>query len=612
MYCIFSSFSRKARTALLLVFLLCSLSLLAQQRWLPEHPRLLFTGAETAKVKNLIQTDTLAARLAEYLKHEADSLVTAPQLPNKLDKYGALLWTSRAYVYRLGTLSLAYRIYGDRKYLDAANASLVWVCSFPDWHPSHYLDTAEMTAAVAIAYDWLHADLPYDTKQLVMASIYKNALYRVLREYEKGGSGSWAKRNTNWNVVCNTGMVLGALALAEDYPQETETILDNAAKYIPNCLKLFAPDGVCYEGPAYWGYTNRYLAMYLKAVIDNGGDRGNIAQLPGISRTALYQIRTLTPSGHPFYFGDAGIGHESFGGPAMFLYGKLFNQPEVSAWNRLEVARSLREGRLFDQMFFLSLPWYDDAAATAKDVIPAMETYHNDINDIVIFNGRRSKKGSIYLEAKGGKPNQAHQQMDCGTFIVETDGVLWTEDLGAEDYDVPGFWDGKVGGKRWTYFRNNNFSHNVIHIDRSLQNANGHAVLCEERPDAKQPYAKIDLSQVYSEKAKRAFRKFTLIDDCTMEVEDDVTLLDAKSTVTWQVVTKAQVQVSGRNIHLTRNGKHFYMQISAPAGVDIKTTPAKTSFSGEKPIEGYTIIEATCPFKGTDGKIKVRMSSKKR
>ena len=175
-------------------------------------------------------------------------------------------------------------------------------------------------------------------------------------------------------------------------------------RYIPNCLKLFAPDGVCYEGPAYWGYTNRFLAMYLKAVIDNGGDRGHIARLPGISRTALYQIRTLTPSGHPFYFGDAGIGHESFGGPAMFLYGKLFQQPEVSAWNRLEVARSLREGRLFDQVFFLSLPWYDDAAATAKDVIPAMETYHNDINDIVIFNGRRSKKGSIYLEAKGGKP----------------------------------------------------------------------------------------------------------------------------------------------------------------------------------------------------------------
>ena len=72
------------------------------------------------------------------------------------------------------------------------------------------------------------------------------------------------------------------------------------------------------RGPAYWGYTNRYLSMYLKAVTDNGGDKGGIAQLPGINRTALYQIRTLTPSGHPFYFGNAGIGHESFGGPAYF------------------------------------------------------------------------------------------------------------------------------------------------------------------------------------------------------------------------------------------------------------------------------------------------------
>lgn len=127
--------------------------------------------------------------------------------------------------------------------------------------------------------NWLFAELPHSTKQLVKASIYKNAIYRVLREYEKGGPGSWAKRETNWNVVCNTGMVLGALAVAEDYPEEAETILENAAKYMPNCLKLFAPDGVCYEGPAYWGYTNRYLSMYLKAVTDNGGDKGNRVEL---------------------------------------------------------------------------------------------------------------------------------------------------------------------------------------------------------------------------------------------------------------------------------------------------------------------------------------------
>ena len=151
-----------------------------------------------------------------------------------------------------------------------------------------------------------------------------------------------------------------------------------------------------------------------------------------------------------------------------------------------------------------------------------MEVYHNKINDIVVFNGDRNKKGSIYLVAKGGLPNQAHQQMDCGTFIVESDGVLWTEDLGADDYDLPGFWDGKPGGQRWKYFRNNNFSHNVINIDHSLQYANGHAFVCEEHPEAKQPSVKLNLCEVYKEKAKSAYRKFTLLNNYTIEVEDEV------------------------------------------------------------------------------------------
>lgn len=599
------------KSVLFLLLLFITTAVYGQQRILPEHPRLLFTGSETSEVKRLMEADALAGELAAYFKAQADSIAEAPQLPNKLDKYGALLWTSRAYVYRLGTLSLAYRLYGDRKYLDAANKTLVWVCGFPDWHPAHYLDTAEMTAAVAIAYDWLYADLPHDTRQLVKASIYKNALYRVLREYEKGGPGSWAKRETNWNVVCNTGMVLGALAVAEDYPQEVETILENAAKYMPNCLKLFAPDGVCYEGPAYWGYTNRYLSMYLKAVADNGGDRGRLAELPGIRRTALYQIRTLTPSGHPFYFGNAGIGHESFGGPAYFLYSKLFGQPEVAAWNRGEVAKALHGARMFDQLFFLSLPWFDNASSQGAGDIPALEVYHNKINDIVVFNGDRGKKGSVYLAAKGGQPDLAHQQMDCGTFIVESDGVLWTEDLGADDYDLPGFWDGKPGGQRWKYFRNNNFSHNVINIDHALQYASGHAFVCEEHPDAKRPNVKLDLCETYKEKAKSAYRTFTLTDDRTMEVEDEVELLDAASTVYWNVATKAEVKVNGNKAHLTRNGKHFYMQIVAPAGAVFKTSLAKNTYEGEKPIEGITMLEAACPFQGTKGKVVVRMSSKK-
>ena len=107
------STSRMVKSIMLLAMLLLTCSTWGQQNWLPNHPRLLFTGAETSEVKELIKNEPLAGELALYLKAEADSIAEAPQLPYEMDKYGNMLWTSRAYVYRLGTLSLAYRIYGE-------------------------------------------------------------------------------------------------------------------------------------------------------------------------------------------------------------------------------------------------------------------------------------------------------------------------------------------------------------------------------------------------------------------------------------------------------------------------------------------------------------------
>lgn len=597
----------RSTTVLLMLLFVCNVY--SQQRFL-SHPRLLFTGAEETAVKQLIQNDPLAGELAEFLKAKADTLTITPQKPYLKDKYGNILWTSRAYVNRLGTLALAYRIYGERKYLDAANEALLWVCNYPDWDPSHYLDTAEMATAVAIAYDWLYDTLPASTKELVKKCLYERAIVRVLREYEKGGSGSWAKRETNWNVVCNTGMVIAALGIAEDYPKETAVILDNAAKYMPNCLKHFAPDGVCYEGPAYWQYTASYLALYLKAVADNDNGKGDIAQLPGLERTVLYQKRTLTPSGRLFNFGNAGADAQN--SPAFFLFSRMYSQPEVAEWYREKLKLTLQDNLLLHQLFFLSLPWFDNASPEKAEKMPALEIYHNTINDIIVFNGNRKKKGSLFLIAKGGEPRQAHQHLDGGTFIVESNGVCWTEDLGSDDYSLPGFWDGRPDGQRWKYFRNNNLSHNTLSIDHKIQYANGEAFVCEEHPEAKQPSAKLDMTTLYKDQASSVFRTFKLLNDYTIEITDEVELLSPQSIISWISSTKAQVEVEGNRVHLTRDGKHFYMEIIAPVGAVFKTYPAKNTYKGEYPIEGYNMLEATCGLDGGKGKIVVRMSSKRK
>lgn len=588
---------------------LCVFSAFGKTEIQPHHPRLLFTTTEEKAVKKLIKKDPLARQLAAFLKTKADSIAEAPQIPYKMDKYGNMLWTSRAYVLRLGTLSLAYRLYGEQKYLDAANKTPLWVCGYKDWDPKHYLDTAEMTTAVAIAYDWLFDALPETTRKIIKGSIYKNSISNVLREYEKGGPGSWAKRETNWNVVCNTGMTLGALAVAEDYPEEAETILKNAAHYMPNCLKHFAPDGVCYEGPAYWGYTNSYLSLYLKAVNDNGGDQGGIGQLPGVSRTALFYKRTLTPSGQRFNFGNAST-EEVMNTPAFFFFSRKYQQPEVAEWFRKEIEKTIKQNQPIHQLFFLSLPWFNPASPTQNENIPSLEVYHNSINDLVVLNGNRKEKGSVFLVAKGGLPNQAHQQMDCGTFIIESDSVCWTEDLGADDYALPGFWDGKPGGDRWKYFRNNNFSHNTLNIDRQPQYANGKAFVCEENTRTAHPYARLNLSEVYKVQAHKAFRKFTLINDHTIEVEDEVEVRNTSSTVFWTAATKADVTINGSVAQLQKDEKVFYFRILSPEGATFHTYPAYNTYPGEKPIKGITMLEIACPAQRGKAKITVEMSSK--
>lgn len=597
------------RCIAVLFMLLFAHNIYSQQRFLSNHPRLLFTGVEEAGVKQLAESDPLAGELAKFLKAKADTLTVTPQKPYVKDKFGNILWTSRAYVNRLGTLALAYRIYGERKYLDGVNEALLWVCNYPDWDPPHYLDTAEMATAVAIAYDWLYDVLPASTKEQAKKCLYERGIVRVLREYEKGGSGSWAKRETNWNVVCNTGMVIAALAIAEDYPKEAATVLDNAAKYMPNCLSHFAPDGVCYEGPAYWQYTASYLALYLKAVADNDSGKGGIAQLPGLERTALYQKRTLTPSGRLFNFGNAGADAQN--SPASFLFSRMYDQPEVAEWYRERLKLTLQDNLPLHQLFFLSLPWFDNASPKKAEKIPALEIYHNTINDIIVFNGNRNKKGSLFLIAKGGEPRQAHQHLDGGTFIVESNGICWTEDLGSDDYSLPGFWDGRPDGQRWKYFRNNNFSHNTLSIDHQIQYANGEAFVCEEHTDAKQPSVKLDMTTLYKDQASSVFRTFTLLNDRTMEVADEVELLSPQSIVSWIVSTKAKVEVDGNRAHLTQDGKHFYLEIIAPTGATFKTYPAKNTYKGEYPIEGFYTLEAECGLKNGKGKIVVRMSSEK-
>ena len=118
------------------------------------HPRLIALDTDIDHIRMLMQQHPLARRIHADLIREAEQLMTTPTVEYKLVG-PRLLAQSRRCLERVYTLALLYRLHGRKPYLDRAIQELSAAADFKDWNPSHFLDTAEMTHAFAIGYDWL-------------------------------------------------------------------------------------------------------------------------------------------------------------------------------------------------------------------------------------------------------------------------------------------------------------------------------------------------------------------------------------------------------------------------------------------------------------------------
>jgi len=77
--------------------------------------------------------------------------------------------------------------------------------------------------------------------------------------------------------------------------------------------------------------------------------------------------------------------------------------------------------------------------------------------DLAFFRSEWNNPNALWIGFKGGVNNAPHGHLDLGTFVLEANGVRWAVDLGGDSYELPDYWDGKQGGKRWSYYRLNNF-----------------------------------------------------------------------------------------------------------------------------------------------------------
>ena len=135
-----------------------------------KHPRILMLEEDKKDILENLKNNPRIARIHESILKCADSILDLP--PNKRIQTGRrLLSVSQDVLSRVFFLSYAYRMTFDEKYLYRAKDEMEAAANFSDWNPPHFLDTAEMTMALAIGYDWLGDKLPKTSREKVKNAI---------------------------------------------------------------------------------------------------------------------------------------------------------------------------------------------------------------------------------------------------------------------------------------------------------------------------------------------------------------------------------------------------------------------------------------------------------
>jgi len=221
----------------------------------PGHPRLLADAARFEQLKQAVKTDPLLKAWYAQVRAEAVRILSQPPSTYEIPDGLRLLATSRRVLDRVTDLAFLYRMEGDRKWLDRAWAELDVAAHFKDWNPRHFLDTAEMTNAFAMGYDWLYDGLTPDQRATIREAIIEKGLKAALPTYRL--KNWWASARHNWNQVCNGGLGMGALAIGDEAPEVCGLILNEALRSLPLALRQYGPDGAWAEGPGYWHHSGR-------------------------------------------------------------------------------------------------------------------------------------------------------------------------------------------------------------------------------------------------------------------------------------------------------------------------------------------------------------------
>lgn len=584
----------------MLLLFLCSVSTLAQEIKLPTdhsmpgHPRLLLFDSEVSDLKKTLASNDTWARMHNAIIEESMNIMNKPPL-ERIQIGRRLLSTSREALRRIFYLSYVARMTGENKFSKRAEKEMLAIAAFTDWNPSHFLDVAEMTMAMAIGYDWLYDKLPEQSRKTIETAIVTKG---IEPSYD-GKNNSFLKASHNWNQVCNAGMTFGAIALADANSDLAHKTIERSLNTIHLPMEEYKPDGAYPEGYNYWGYGTSFNVLFLSAIEKLYGTDFDLSKKSGFLNTASFLENMVGSTGQPFNWGDCGS--DAGLSVASFWFAEKNHDPSL-LWQQKQILEKENYSGFTNDRILPAIMIWGKNIDMQKIQPPGYTTWIGQgANPVALMRTSWSDPKGIYLGFKAGSASVNHGHMDIGSFVMESDGTRWAADFGMQEYESLESKGIQVFGRtqdaqRWTIFRLNNFTHNTLTFDNQLQLVKGYAKIDRASTNRNFPFAVSDISSVYEGQVAAAKRGVGIVDRKFVIVRDEIKNSNKTTTMRWTMLTHAEVTITNQNtITLKQEGEELHLRFECSTPITLKTwsTEPPTDYDAVNP--GTTLIgfEAT-------------------
>ncbi|XHR31101.1 MAG: NAD(P)-dependent oxidoreductase [Chthoniobacteraceae bacterium] len=290
---------------------------------------------------------------------------------------------------------------------------------------------AETANLMAEMLDLVGAILPEDLKTCIRERLYSAVFINYLDL-----DFFWKKVSNNWNAVCHQGVLGAALSQVGDVDLLGEILLE-VRTHLPAFLSGYGPDGGSSEGAGYWSYGFGWFAVLNEQLeTRTGGELSLFANDDHVREIARFGPRMLLRGSRLVNFADG----PGTGGlpPSLLSYlGDRLNERDCSAaalneYRRIAITGLDLQAERADLFAFIRLLLfcpYDLSGDTPE----LSDCFLSDLG-VLVAHGAEQDGHHWDFAAKAGHNGEHHNHNDCGSFILNIDGIRLISEIGAPEY----------------------------------------------------------------------------------------------------------------------------------------------------------------------------------